>query len=173
MNCVVFIATSLDGYIARKDGGLDWLTSVERPGEDYGYKVFADSVDVLITGRGTYDTVLAFPTWPYAGKRVIVLTHGKRESRHGEEFFSGDPRELLQKLEREGVKRAYVDGGKVIQSFLAAGLIDELTISIIPVLLGSGIPLFAPELPELKLKLEQTRGYESGLVQVRYSVVRG
>lgn len=168
MQCSVFIATSLDGYIARPDGGLDWLRQVEREGEDYGYQRFADTVDVLVTGRGTYDVVIGFPTWPYPGKRVIVLTHRPGESRHGEEFYSGSVEDLVRRLAGEGVKRIYVDGGVVIQQFLAAGLIDDLTISIIPVVLGDGIRLFAGGQRERGLVLEGTEAFPSGLVQLRY-----
>lgn len=168
MQCSVFIATSLDGYIARPDGGLDWLRRVEKDGEDYGYQRFANTVDVLVTGRGTYDIVLGFPTWPYPGKRVIVLTHRPSESRHGEEFFSGPVEELVRHLSAQGVQRVYVDGGVVIQQFLAAGLIDDLTISIIPVVLGDGIRLFANGLPERALVLEGTETFSTGLVQLRY-----
>jgi dihydrofolate reductase len=172
MQCSVFIATSLDGYIARPDGGLDWLRRVEREGEDYGYKQFADTVDVLVTGRGTYDVVRDFETWPYPGKRVIVLTHRPAESLYGEEFHAGPIAELVRRLVGEGVHRVYVDGGVVIQQFLAAGLIDDLTISIIPVVLGDGIRLFGGGQPERGLVLDGTETFPSGLVQLRYRTER-
>ncbi len=162
----VFIAASLDGYIARPDGGLDWLKAVERPGEDYGYAGFAATVDALVIGRRTYDTVLGFDAWPYPGKRVIVMTHRPLVARHGEEPFEGSPAELVRRL--EGVRRVYVDGGDVIRQFLAAGLIDDLTLSIIPVLLGDGVPLFGGAAHGLRL--EGTRSFDSGLVQLRYRV---
>ncbi|MDX2090144.1 MAG: dihydrofolate reductase family protein [Kofleriaceae bacterium] len=170
MQCSVFIATSLDGYIARPDGRLDWLERVERPGEDYGYQRFAATVDVLVTGRGTYDVLRELATWPYTGKRVIVLTHRPTESRHGEEFFSGAVEDLARTLAGQGVRRVYVDGGVAIQQFLAAGLIHDLTISVIPVVLGDGIPLFKGGLPERGLVLEGTDAYPSGLVQLRYRI---
>lgn len=166
--CSVFIAVSLDGFIARPDGGIDWLTRVEMPGEDYGYQAFFDSVDALILGRNSYDVVLGFPEWYYPGKRCIVLTHRPTESRHGEEFFSGDVDALVQRLGEDGVRRIYVDGGQVIQQFLHAGLIDDLTISVIPILLGSGIRLFAGGEPEQPLKLESCQSWPSGLAQLRY-----
>lgn len=169
--CSVFIATSLDGYIARADGGLDWLDMVQREGEDYGIQEFYASVDVLIMGRKTYETALGFPEWPYTGMRCIVLTHRPASSRHGEEFFSGEPARLLERLGREGVRHAYVDGGNVIQQFLAANLIDDLTISIIPTILGDGIRLFAGGESEHRLRLESSQSWESGLVQLRYQVV--
>lgn len=139
---LVFIATSVDGFIARRDGGIDWLKRVEREGEDYGYKAFFDSIDALVIGRGTYDVVRAFPEWPYAGKRCVVLTHRPLPPKANEEFFAGAPAELLARLGAEGVKRVYVDGGAVISQCLAAGLVEQLTISQIPVLLGGGLPLF-------------------------------
>lgn len=166
--CSVFMAISLDGYIARPDGGIDWLSIVESPGEDYGFQEFFDTVDVVLLGRHTYDTVLAFPEWHYPNKRVIVLTHRPTESRYGEEFYSGDVETLVRQLGEQGIRRVYVDGGIVVQQFLAAQLIDDMTISVIPILLGSGIPLFAGGTPEARLELESTRSWPSGLVQLRY-----
>jgi dihydrofolate reductase len=167
--CSVFIAVSLDGFIARPDGSLDWLAVVEQKGEDYGYQRFADSVDVLVVGRKTYETALGFDGWPYSGKRCIVVTHRPSEARHGEEFFAGEPRALVERLAREGAGRVYVDGGQIIQQFLAANLIDDLTLSVIPVLLGDGIPLFARG-PERRLVLEETRSWPTGLTQLHYRI---
>jgi dihydrofolate reductase len=168
MRCSVFIATSLDGYIARADGSIDYLSIVERAGEDYGYRAFFDSIDTLVIGRSTYDLALGFNPWPYAGKRCIVLTHSAREAKHGEEFFSGEPRELAERLKASGTQRAYVDGGAVIQQFLAARLIDDLTVSVIPVLLGAGIRLFGDTQGDLPLELHASKNFESGLVQLTY-----
>ncbi|MDP1829241.1 MAG: dihydrofolate reductase family protein [Archangium sp.] len=162
--CCVFIATSVDGFIARTDGGIDWLKRVEREGEDYGYQRFFDSVDALVIGRGTYEVVRGFDAWPYGGKRCVVLTHRTFEPKAKEEFFEGEPRALLDKLGAEGLKRVYVDGGAVISQFLAAGLIDQLTISQVPVLLGRGLPLFHPG-TEHALTLVESRSFPSGLVQ--------
>lgn len=171
MQCSVFIATSLDGYIARADGALDWLGAVKLEGEDYGYARFAATVDALVVGRATYDVVLGFGAWPYAGKRVVVLTHRPGESRHGEEFFTGPVSDLAAMLAEDGVKRVYVDGGVVIQQFLAAKLIDDLTISVIPVVLGGGIRLFGDG-TEQALALDGVQSWPTGLVQQRYRVVR-
>jgi dihydrofolate reductase len=102
----VFIAFSLDGLIARDDGGIDWLRIVERPGEDYGYAVFFAQIDALVMGRKTYDTASSFPSWPYAGKRVVVLTHRAITPREGVESFAGDPRALLAKLAQQGVNHS-------------------------------------------------------------------
>lgn len=171
--CSVFIATSLDGYIARSDGNIDWLDSVQMTGEDYGFQAFFESVDALILGRNSYDTVLGFPDWPYAGKRCIILTHRPAISRHGEEFYQGDPVRLLDRLGEEGIRHAYVDGGNVIQQFLGGNLIDDLTLSIIPVILGDGIRLFATTETEHALTLESSRAWASGLVQLRYRLKDG
>lgn len=168
--CSVFIATSLDGFIARRDGAIDWLSAVERPGEDYGFAEFFATVDVLVMGRKTWETALGFPEWPYAGKRVVVLSRHPHEARHGEGFHAGTPSELVAALHREGVRRVYVDGGATIRSFLGAGLVDDLTVSLVPVLLGEGIPLFGEGVPEAKLTLQSCRAFEAGLVQLRYSL---
>jgi dihydrofolate reductase len=168
--CSVFIATSLDGFIARRDGAIDWLSIVEAAGEDYGYAKFFGDVDALILGRGTYDTALTFPAWPYGDKRCVVLTHGSRESRHGERFHAGAPGPLLAELHAAGVRRIYVDGGAVIRQFLREGLLDDLTLSIVPVLLGDGIPLFDASVPTQRLRLASSASFPSGLVQLRYDV---
>lgn len=168
----VFIATSLDGYIARRDGGIDWLQSVERPGEDYGYKAFADSIDTMVLGRKTYETALGFPAWPYAAFRCIVLSHQTLTARNGETFFCGEPEHLVEKLTAEGARRVYVDGGEVVRQFLAAKLIDDLTISVIPIVLGDGIPLFKGGGTEQPLELLEGKTFPSGLVQLCYRVVK-
>lgn len=167
----MYIATSLDGFIARTDGALDWLTAVEREGEDYGFKAFYDSVDTLVMGRKTYDTVRNFDAWPYAGKRCVVVTSNtERESRHGEEFASGDLRALFDRLGKEGARHVYVDGGVLIARALGAHLVDRVTVSIVPILLGAGTPL-APSLgADTRLDLIEHRAYESGLVQLQYRV---
>ena len=171
MKCSVFIATSVDGYIARPDGSVDWLEQVARPGEDYGFGDFMATVDAIVMGRGTYDAVRGFDPWPYAGKRVIVLTHRPLGAREGVESFAGDVRELANELRAAGGRRVYVDGGIVICAFLAAGLVDDLTISMIPVVLGDGIRLFAGGSGQHGLTLERSRAYDSGLVQLVYQRV--
>jgi dihydrofolate reductase len=168
----VFIAASLDGFIARADGALDWLSVVERAGEDYGYRAFFDDVDALVMGRKTYDTVLGFDEWPYEGKRCIVLTHtAPTARRRDEEFASGPPAPLLERLAREGVRQVYVDGGAVIRQFISAGLVDDLTLSVIPVLLGDGVRLFEGGAggADRPLRLIEARPYDSGLVRLKYA----
>jgi dihydrofolate reductase len=167
--CSVFIATSLDGFIARLDGSIDWLQTVASPGEDYGYQTFFDSIDTLVIGRNTYDAVRSFPSWPYAGKRCVVLTHRPMPAAFDEEFSVEDPVALLARLGRGGARHVYVDGGQVIRQFLTAKAIDELTLSTIPILLGVGVPLFGG-LGEFGLALEQTRSWPTGLVQSRYRI---
>jgi dihydrofolate reductase len=166
--CSVFIAASLDGFIARPDGGLDWLDAVQSPGEDYGFGEFFSSIDTLVLGRRTYEWALGFGGWPYAGKRVAVLTHRPGEPRHGETFLAGDPAAIVERLGREGARHLYVDGGATIARFLEAGLVDDLTISILPVLLGDGIRLFPGRPPETRLALVESRAFPSGLVRLRY-----
>lgn len=167
----MFIAVSLDGFVAGADDSLDFLSRFEKSGEDYGFAAFFASVDAMVVGRRTYDVVRGFETWPYGDKRIVVLTHRAAEPRHGETFFTGEPGALVDSLAREGVRRVYVDGPKVIRQFLAAGLIDDLTLSVIPVVLGGGIPLFGEGAgPERWLALEGTQSWPSGLVQLRYRV---
>lgn len=159
---------SVDGYIARRDGSIDWLASVEREGEDYGYKRFIDTVDTVVLGRNTYDAVLRGDEWPFAGKKCVVLTHRSATSRHGEKFFSGKPETLVEQLGRNGAKHVYIDGGTAIRGFLATGFVDHLTISVVPLVLGSGIPLFAEGISERSLVLEESRAFSTGLMQLRY-----
>ena len=172
MRCSVYIATSVDGFVAGPNDELDWLASVERPNEDYGYKAFMDTVDVLVMGRRSYEVVLGFPEWRYDGTRVRVLSKSLKASdmRHGAELFAGSPAELVAELRAEGVKRAYVDGAAVIRSFLDANLVTDLTISVIPVILGRGIRLFGDALAKHDLVLEESRAFPSGLVQSCYRV---
>jgi dihydrofolate reductase len=165
----VYIAVSLDHYIARDDGSLDWLARVQGDGgEDYGYAAFMASVDALVLGRSTWDTVLGFDAWPYEAKRVVVLTHRALSATHGEETHAGALAPLFERLGAEGVTRVYLDGGAAIRQALAEGLVDELTLSVVPVLLGAGRPLFARGLPELSMRLVEAKGYPSGLAQLRY-----
>jgi dihydrofolate reductase len=176
----VYVATSLDGFIARKDGTIDWLVeanSTVPEGEDCGYAAFMNTVDVVIMGRNTYEQVAGFESWPYEGKRVIVLTSKKVRFRQGTgvrlEASAELPPALLKRLNSEGCKRAYVDGGTVIQSFLAYSLIDKITITIIPVLLGGGRSLFGILSSDTKLTLVKARAFEFGFIQVTYVVRAG
>jgi len=171
----VFIATSLDGFIARPDGALDWLP-VPGPDdpEDYGYHTFMDSIDALVMGRKTFESVLAFDPWPYAGKRVIVLSESRTTLPEGfearAELFNGPIKDLVKKLTREGVRRVYLDGGNTIQRFLRAGRVNDMLITRIPILIGQGIPLFGSLATDIPLALEESRAYPNGFVQYRYHV---
>lgn len=174
----VYIATSLDGFISRPDGNIDWLhqaNSTVPPGEDCGYAKFMETVDVLVMGRNTYEQVITFDPWPYVGREVIVLsTQQITIPAHLETcvFASSEtPVELLRRLASRGVKHVYVDGGKTIQGFLAQGLIHKIIITAIPVLLGSGRALFATDGREQKLSLVSSKAYEFGFVQSTYLVL--
>ena len=146
MKNIVYVATSLDGFIAREDGELDWLTGFPNPGNsDYGFAEFMAGIDAVLMGRRTFETVLGFGEWPYS-KPVFVLSStltGVPERLKGKaEVVNGPLTGILSSLEARGIRRLYVDGGKTIQSFLREDLVDEMTLSIIPVVLGSGFPLF-------------------------------
>jgi dihydrofolate reductase len=160
---------SLDGFIAGPHDELDWLERGGGPPEDHGYAAFFASVDALLVGRRTWEVVRGFPEWPYGGKAVHVLSHRPGEARHGERFHAGPPADVLEALGAEGVRRVYVDGGAVVSQHLAAGLLDELTISILPVVLGAGIRLFQEAGPERWLTLRESRSWPSGLVQLHYA----
>jgi dihydrofolate reductase len=173
MRCSVFIATSLDGFIAREDGSLDWLPP--GGGEEHGYTEFMSGIDVVVMGRMTYETVLGFDAWPYIGTRVVVLSNRPLASATPEgavfETMSGAPADIVSRLAGRGLRHAYVDGGITVQRFLAAGLIQRLTITRIPVLLGRGIPLFGAVPRDIRLDHVATRSYEGGMVQSEYTIV--
>jgi dihydrofolate reductase len=166
MQCSVFIATSLDGFIARDDGSLDWLPQGDV--EEHGYTELMAGIDVVVMGRMTYETVLGFDAWPYAGKRVVVLSSSPLAPSPQEgavfETMSGAPADIVSRLAARGLRHAYVDGGITVQRFLAAGLIQHFTITRIPVLLGRGIPLFGPVPRDIRLDHVATRSYKGGLV---------
>ena len=195
--CSVYMGSSLDGFIARRDGGIDWLDfdspnerSSDEGGnnergnddsgaddssyEDYGFAEFMESVDLLLMGRHTFELLLTFDEWIYGDTHLTVLssTLGPEAiPAHMEgkvSIMSGDPAEILEELAEKGVQHVYVDGGITVQEFIAAGLIDEITIGIIPVLIGEGIPLFGPLEGDVPLEHIATRSFPNGLVQVKY-----
>ena len=172
MRASVFIATSLDGFIARQDGALDWLPA--DGGEPHGYDEFIATVDAIVLGRKTFETVLTFDVWPYGTKPVVVLSTRPSELKapHGAvcDMMTGSPHEIVARLSACGMQHLYVDGGVTIQRFLEAGLIQRLIITRIPVLLGSGIPLFGPLPHDVRLEHVATRAYPSGLVQSEYVI---
>ena len=169
MKTSVFVGASLDGFIARENDGLDFLP--DDPGEGHGYQEFYDTVDVMIIGRRLYEVALGFGAWPYGPKPVFVLsTRELATAPEGAvvERLSGTPAEVLASVESRGFQHAYVDGGVTIQRFLNAGLIERLVITHVPVLIGSGIPLFGPLDHDVRLRHVQTKILSSGLVQSEY-----
>lgn len=168
----IYIASSIDGYIARKDGGLDWLEYVHTGNEDYGFEKFMSSIDAVVMGRKTYEVVTGLDEWAYKNKRVIVLSNSFNTVRKEAELFSGELTKLLSQLHAENIKHIWIDGGVTISRFLEAGLVDEITISIIAMVLGSGIPLFSVMNQEHKCRLISMQSYPSSLAQLKYEVVR-
>lgn len=167
---VLYIAASLDGYIARRDGDIGWLSMVEAPPEDYGYAEFVKTVDTIIIGRKTYEKVLSFGIpWPHAGRKCYVLSKTKTGSDENVEFYNGPVAELIAQLRQKPGLDIFCDGGAdVVDELLRHDLIDRYTISIIPVLLGDGIALFKPGRPEQKLVCTGSQIFPSGLVQLQY-----
>lgn len=173
----VFIATSLDGYIARCNGKLDWLeiNSDKSKSEDLGYDDFIGVIDCVVMGRNTFEKVVSFDTWPYHNKRVIVLS--RRWTQIPDQFmdmaelYSGKPEQLTVELQNQGVRRVYVDGGITIQSFLQKDLLTEITITTVPIILGKGLPLFGLTYSDLNLELLESKSFESGFVQSRYRFI--
>jgi len=171
----VFIACSLDGFIAGPGDDLSWLPQ-PTPGEDYGYAAHMQQTAALLLGRRTYDVASRFTPWPYGDTPVFVATNRLLELAAPTVFgISGDPAELLRAVEYQLGKLEigpeggiYLDGGAVIRQFLDAGLIDQLTVSVIPVVLGAGTPLFAGAAARHRLELESTEAFANGLVQLRY-----
>lgn len=171
MKASVFVGISVDGFMARRDGALDFLP--EGGGEPHGYEEFMATVDALVIGRNTYETVLGFSAWPYGTKPVFVLsTRALAPAPVGAvvEHLSGTPEQISAELAGRGVGHIYVDGGITIQGFLRAGLIQRLIVTRVPVLIGTGIPLFGETERDIPLRHVATRSYASGLVQSEYAV---
>lgn len=172
----VFIATSLDGYIAREDGDIAWLIERDDPSEDHGYDAFIQDIDVIIMGRGTYESVCNITPWFY-NRPVVVLSSSLTaqdlpEGLVGKVRISNQsPQDTMKMLEAEGYRKAYIDGGRVIQSFLALGMIQSFVITRVPVLLGSGRPLFGKLSTDINLKHQSTCSFPSGLIQSSYDVL--
>jgi dihydrofolate reductase len=168
----LFIAMSLDGYIAKPNDDLSFLKRVEKEGEDYGYAEFTKTIDTLIIGRKTYDYVLKEigPSHYDNGQRdVYVITRTKRPQVGRTNFYTGNITELVKQLKSEKGKHIYCDGGaEVINELLKHDLVDEFTISVIPVLLGNGTRLFKDGRPEQTLELIEVKTFETGLTQLHY-----
>lgn len=167
---VLYIAMSLDGYIADTDGNLDFLSMVEQEGEDYGYFDFLKSTDAIIIGRKTYDKVIDMGyTYPHTDKEVYIITRTDRPDAGSFKYYTGSLTDLVTELKRKPGKNIYCDGGaEIVYELLNNNLIDELIISVVPVLLGNGIRLFKDGRPEQKIRLISSRGFEKGLVQLHY-----
>ncbi|WP_203322927.1 dihydrofolate reductase family protein [Pseudoxanthomonas beigongshangi] len=177
MKCSVYIAASVDGYIAGADGDIDWLLRPEYAVSllnGLSYEAFIADVDVLVMGRHTYDKVRTLPEWPYGALPVVVLSSRPPDTSAGQpadvRWMSGSPEEITRRLAEEGCRHLYIDGGNTVQRFLRARLIDELTITRVPLLLGNGIPLFGADVPEQNLRLIAATHSENGFVQERYAV---
>jgi dihydrofolate reductase len=166
-----FVGTSLDGFIARTDGALDFLPV--DGGEPHGYHEFFASVDALVIGRKTYEAVLDFEQWPYGKRPVFVLSDGALAAAPAGalvERLTGTPADIVRALEERGFAHAYIDGGATIRRFLAAGLLSRLTVTRVPVLIGDGIPLFGPLPADIVVKHVATHAYPSGLVKSEYEL---
>ena len=171
----IFIATSLDGFVARQDYRLDWLMKQKTEGEDHGYDAFLKSVDGLVMGSGSYKTVLAFGEWPYA-QPVVVMSRSLSQADVPAELTDRvrvtklAPPDLMRELQAEGWDRAYIDGGQVVQSFLRANLIQDLIVTLVPILIGEGRRLFGTVVGDIDLELLGATSFPSGLLQTRYRV---
>ncbi len=170
MSVILFIAASLDGYIAGPDDDLSWMFT----DADFGFSDFYSDVDTLIMGRGTYEVVRSYLDWPYPGKRVIVVSRNPDNEADTPltEIYSDDLADLLTRLDGEGAKKIWlVGGGELVQSFLKRDLLDEITVSMHPILLGNGVSLFLGGFPRTMLMLKDMKSYEGGLVQLNYHVM--
>lgn len=166
----LYIAASIDGYIARSDGAIDWLSMVEKAGEDYGYNDFIKSIDTTLMGYQTYAHVLTFGKFPYPGLQNYVFSRQARPADGNPvAFISEDPAAFVRRLkEQPGGDIWLIGGGQINTLLLNAGLIDELILSIIPIILGEGIPLFGGKPKETKWALKGQKSFDTGLVQAQY-----
>jgi len=167
---IYYVAASVDGYIATPDGGVDWLHGFGEGGEDYGYHAFYASVSAAWQGRHTYEKCLDFGEWPYAGKPSVVFTRASLTSdRSDVRFTRASPAAELARATADGHRRIWlVGGGALARSCREAGIVTEYIVSVIPVVLGAGIPLFAPGGSFAPLQLLDSRSWPDGVVQLRY-----
>lgn len=171
---VYYVAVSLDGFIATPDGGVGWLAPFEASGEDYGYAAFLSSVDALLLGSRTYEQALTFGPWPYGDKPSWVFTHRRLELVDGVRATDRSPADVVSEMDALGVSRAWLVGGAALaSSFRAEGLITQYVVSVMPVILGGGVPLFGERGPAERLRLLDTVAYADGVVQVRYARLEG
>jgi dihydrofolate reductase len=167
---IYYVAASLDGFIATRGGGIDWLTPFQGAGEDYGYAAFYRSVDALVMGRKTYEQSLSFGKWPFSGKPCWIFSRQRVGATPPDVTVTAEsPARVLADLAARGLGRVWlVGGGELAGAFRAKRLIDEWIVTVIPIVLGGGIPLFAPSAPVEHLQLEDARAYPNGLVQLHY-----
>ncbi len=170
---ILYIAASLDGYIAKPNDDLSFLSIVQQDGEDYGYHDFVSSVDTVILGRKTYTWVMGqVPVFPHADKETYVITRTPKPAEGNVQFYTGRLRELVTSLKEKECKNIFIDGGaEVVNALLSERLIDEVILSIIPILLGEGVRLFKDGRPEQMMKLASAKHFEKGLVQLHYEMV--
>ena len=172
MSNIVYIATSIDGFIAREDGSVEWLMEVPNPtDDDYGFSDFLARIDAIIMGRNTFQTAVGFGEWPYTKPVFVLSTTLQRVPDHlstRAEIISGEVPAVIDALTSRGFRDFYVDGGRTIRGFLQRDMIDEMIITTIPVVLGSGIPLFGGTGKELKFTHRETIVYDNALVKSRY-----
>jgi dihydrofolate reductase len=176
MKIVIYVALSLDGYIAREDGSIDWLMDIPNPEKsDYGFSDFIESIDAILMGRNTFDKVQSFGVWPY-NKPVFVLSNTLTEVppllKEKVQILKGEEESILELLSNKGYKNLYVDGGKTIQGYLESELVDEMILSKIPIILGSGIPLFRSLENEQKFEHVKTEVYNNGIIKSHYKKVQ-
>lgn len=171
---ILYIAASLDLHITKPNDDLSFLSLVEKDGEDYGYNQFIHSVDTVIIGRKTYDWVMKHvPEFVHKDKDCFVITRTTKPSEGKIQFYTGDLKELVLNLKQKVGKNIFVDGGaEIVNELMKHHLIDEIILSIIPVILGEGVKLFKDGIPEEKLILESSRSFEKGLVQLHYHIKR-
>lgn len=170
MDLTVFVGISVDGFMARLDGSFDFLPDTPEP---HGFEELWASIDAMLIGRKTYETVLNFGGWGYGKKPVFVLSSQPLAPAPAEaviEHLSGDPAEICKTLEARGYQHIYLDGAYTIQEFIRAGLVRRLIVTRVPVLIGTGIPLFGEIPHDIRLKHIATRSYPSGLVQSEYEI---
>ncbi|MDX2010429.1 MAG: dihydrofolate reductase family protein [Myxococcaceae bacterium] len=166
----VYLGVSVDGCIARPDGALDWLDPFNDAAVgDYGYAAFAASVDAVVMGRATFDTVLGFGAWPYEGKRVVVMSGRPLPDGAKAERAQGALTPMLTRLHDEGVRHVYLDGGALVRQGLSEGVVDALTLSVMPLVLGAGRRLFDDAVPTARLTLVESQSFSNGVVQLRYA----
>ena len=167
---ILYIATSLDGYIAKPNDDLSFLSIVEQEGQDYGYADFVKTVDTVIVGRKTYDKVISMGfDFPHADKDAYIITRTPRPTIGSVKFYSGELKTLVGKLKTESGKNIYCDGGaEIVNELLKDNLIDEFIISVIPILVGNGTKLFKDNRPEQKLELVSVKSFDKGLTQLHF-----